>query len=177
LMISLILRVPDLARTEVLAGTELLAETVVFSAIGVFRAGYSSAAGVAWPAEVGAGSVRISGTSGALPLSMPALLSPAPASSAVSGHLVELLCPCGHQKPMDPVEPPSPCGCRGQSCLAPVEGHPSPGKWFCWAQAKMPAPETWCDLQRVCRGWQWPPTFQCWGWYLSWKHVSAQEEP
>jgi hypothetical protein len=73
LMICFILRVPDLAATE------------VFSVAGVLGAGCSGAAGVAWPAEAGAGSVRTSDTSGALPLSMPTLLSPAPASSAVSG--------------------------------------------------------------------------------------------
>jgi hypothetical protein len=85
LMICFILIVPDLAGTEVLAGAAVLAGAEVFLVAGVLGAGCSGAAGVTWPAEAGAGSVRTSGTSGALPLSMPALLSPAPASSAVSG--------------------------------------------------------------------------------------------
>jgi hypothetical protein len=71
LMICFILRVPDLAGTA------------VFSAVGVLGAGCSNAASAACPAEAGAGSVRTSGTSGAFPFSMPVLLSPAPASSAV----------------------------------------------------------------------------------------------
>jgi hypothetical protein len=43
----------------------------------------SGAAGVACPGEASTGLVRTSGTSGAFPFSMPALLSPAPTSSAV----------------------------------------------------------------------------------------------
>jgi hypothetical protein len=80
LIICLILRVPDLAGTEVLAGAAALVGAGVFSGAEVLEAGCSGAVGVAWPAEAGAGSVQISG------------------------------------------------GCRGLSCLAPVEEHPSPGR-------------------------------------------------
>jgi hypothetical protein len=172
-LVGLILRAPDLTGIEVLAGAAGLAGVGVFSVVGVLGAGCSGAAGAARPAEAGSGIVRISGTAGPFPLlSIPALLLLAPASSVVpavpaplvgapeSGHLVGLLCPYRHQKLKVPVEPPSPCGRRWQSCLAPAEDRPSPGRWFYRAQAKMPAPGRPCDLQKVCRGWQWPPAFQ-----------------
>jgi hypothetical protein len=76
LMICVILKVP------VLAGT-----AVLFSGAGVLGAGFFGVAGVACPGEAGAGLVRTSGTSGPFPLSMSALLSPAPASSAVPAPL------------------------------------------------------------------------------------------
>jgi hypothetical protein len=81
--------VPDLimcfilAGTEDLAGTEVLAGVAVFLAVGILGAGCSSAAGAACLAEAGARLVRTSGTAGPFPLSMPALMSPASASSAV----------------------------------------------------------------------------------------------
>jgi hypothetical protein len=93
LIIRSILRVPDLTGAVVLSGTVVLAGAVAlvgagaFLGAGVLGAGCSSTAGVAWPAEAGAGSARISGTSGALPLSMPALLVPALASSVVPAPL------------------------------------------------------------------------------------------
>jgi hypothetical protein len=81
LMICFILTVPDLAGTEVWAGA------AVFSEVGVLGAGCSGAAGAACPAEAGARLVRTSGTAGPFPLSMSALMSPAPASSAVPAPL------------------------------------------------------------------------------------------
>jgi hypothetical protein len=89
LRICWILRVPDLTGAEVLSGMEVLAGAAVlagarvFSAEGVLGAGCSSAAGAACPAEAGSRIVRISSTSGALPLSRPALLVPASASAVV----------------------------------------------------------------------------------------------
>jgi hypothetical protein len=82
------LSVPDLAGAEVLAGAAVLAGAGVFSAEGVVGAGCSGTAGAAWPAEAGSGIVRTSGNSGAFPLSMPALLLLAPASSVVPASLV-----------------------------------------------------------------------------------------
>jgi hypothetical protein len=140
----------------------VLAGTAIFSGAGALGAGCSGAAGVACPVETGVGSVRTSGTSAAFPFSMPAFLSLAPTSSAVSaplvgapvsGHrgqryLVEPPCPCGHRGQRYLVEPPSPCGRRGQSCLVPAEDHPSPGKRPFRALAKMPAPERCCGCSR-----------------------------
>jgi hypothetical protein len=54
LIICLILRVPDLAGTEVLAGAAALVGAGVFSGAEVFEAGCSGAVGVAWPTEAGA---------------------------------------------------------------------------------------------------------------------------
>jgi hypothetical protein len=95
-MMCFILIVPDLAGTEALAGAEgltgtevlagaaVLAGAEVFSVVGVLGAGCSGAAGAACLVEAGAGIVRTSGTAGPFPLlSMLALMSPAPASSAV----------------------------------------------------------------------------------------------
>jgi hypothetical protein len=76
LMICVILKVP------VLAGA-----AVVFYRAGVLGAGFFGVAGVACPGEADAGLVQTSGTSGLFPLSMPALLSPAPASSSVPAPL------------------------------------------------------------------------------------------
>jgi hypothetical protein len=74
-MICLILNVPVLAGVAVCSG------------VGALGAGCSGAAGVACPVETDAGSVRTSGTMGPFPFSMPALVSHAPASSAVPAPL------------------------------------------------------------------------------------------
>jgi hypothetical protein len=71
-MICLILNVPVLAGAAVCSG------------VGALGAGCSGMAGVACPVETGAGSVWTSGTAGPFPFSMPALVSPASASSVVS---------------------------------------------------------------------------------------------
>jgi hypothetical protein len=76
LMICFILNVPVLARAA------------VYSRVGALGAGCSGAAGVACPVETGAGSVQTSGTAGPFPFSMPVLVSPVPASSAVLASLV-----------------------------------------------------------------------------------------
>jgi hypothetical protein len=67
---------------SVLAGA-----TAVFPRAEVLGADFSGATGVAYPGAAGAGSVRISGTSGPFPLSVPALLLLAPTSLAVSAPL------------------------------------------------------------------------------------------
>jgi hypothetical protein len=69
-------------KVPVLAGA-----AAVFSGARVLGADFSSAAGIGYPGAVGAGSVWISGTSGLFPLSMPVLLLPAPAFSAVPAPL------------------------------------------------------------------------------------------
>jgi hypothetical protein len=56
-LVGLILRVSDLARTELLARVADLVGAGVFSGVEVLEAGCSSAAGIAWIAEAGAGSV------------------------------------------------------------------------------------------------------------------------
>jgi hypothetical protein len=65
----------------------VLARAVVGSGVGISGAGCSNMAGVVCPAEAGAEYVWTSGTAGHFPLSMPALVSPAPASSAVPAAL------------------------------------------------------------------------------------------
>jgi hypothetical protein len=76
LMICFILNVP------------VLAGAAVCSEVGALGASCSGAVGVACPVETGAGTVQTSGTAGPFPFSMPALVSPAPTSLAVSVPLV-----------------------------------------------------------------------------------------
>jgi hypothetical protein len=101
--VSLICKVPDFAGAVDFAGAGFLAEAAglagavalvgagVFSEDGVLGVVCSGVAGAAWPAEAGSGVVRTSGTSGAFPLSMPALLWLAPASSVVPASLLGTL--------------------------------------------------------------------------------------
>jgi hypothetical protein len=65
----------------------VLAGAAVCPKVGAVGAGCSDAAGVTGPIGAGARVVQTSGTVGLFPLSMPALVSPAPAFSAVSAPL------------------------------------------------------------------------------------------
>jgi hypothetical protein len=71
----------------VILKVSVLAGIAVFSEVGALGGVCSGVADVACPADAGAGLVWTSGTSGAFPLSMPALLSPMSASSAVPAPL------------------------------------------------------------------------------------------